>query len=379
MKRLLKKIIIIFLGFITKFKRIYNKSDTNCVVIIKQDGIGDFVLFEPAALELRQYYADKKIILCCGNLVRSLALSSNLFDEVICFSRKDFELKQIIKTYKKISKIKSDILLHPTQPRTVEAEIMAFWINAKQKIASLGEAGALPLTLKKKFDNIYDKLIDTGEQNMTLIQSANFVRGIGDVSYKCSLPKISEVHNFPIYLPKEFYVVFLGGSTFNKLWPPERFYKVAEYISQNTSWDCIVCGTDIDREQEEEFRSQGPLNFYSFVGKTNLEELIYIISKSKLVLGNDTCAIHIANAVNVQSICVRGQFSGNKFYPYVVEELDSESVYPISVSSDPDCKWCTLKNGGYSCLSGNYHAHKKVDCLLNVQVSDVIQAIKKVI
>lgn len=378
MKKIIKILLCRFLGLITSVKRAFNKGNTNTILIIKQDGIGDFVLFLPIAEEIRKYYSEKKIIFCCSPLTKEMALSSGFFDETICFSRKDFDLLNICKTFRLFSRVKCDLLLHPTQPRTVEAEIVAYWINAKEKIASLGEAGALPMSAKHKFDKIYNKLIDTGERNMTLIQSANFVRKLGDIDFKVSLPVITNIQTYPICLPENFFVVFLGGSVFNKLWPPERFHSVAEYIVNKTTWKCFVCGTEKDIQQLGCFNDSG-IEYYSLLGKTSINELIYVLSKAKLVIGNDTCAIHIANAVRVPSICVKGQFSGEKFFPYKVETKTNEDILPYAVSSDVKCKWCTLRNGGYFCLHGDYFAHKKVKCLMHVNVETVIETVDNVL
>lgn len=378
MKKYVKKLLYLFFGFVTAIKRYFNKGNTNTIVIIKQDGIGDFVLFLPIAEELRRFYFDKKITFCCSPLTKDMAESCGYFDKVICFSRKDFDIKNIGKTYRFFSKQKYDLLLHPTQPRTIEAETIAYWINANRKIASLGEAGALPMSIKRKFDKIYDKLIDTGEKNMTLIQSAVFLREIGDVNYRVSLPQISKIPTCPICLPTDFFVIFLGGSIYNKLWPAERFCSVAKHIIKKTSWKCVVCGTEKELEQLGAF-DDGEIEFYSLLGKTSINELIYVISRAKLVVGNDTCAIHIANASKTPSVCVKGQFSGEKFFPYRIESSAEDDIFPAAVSSEVKCRWCTLRNGGYFCLHGDYFAHKKVKCLLHVGVESVIEVVDNVL
>ncbi len=374
-----QKFLYVFYGLISACKRLFNKGDTNTVLIIKQDGLGDFVLFLPIAEEIRKYYSDKKIVFCCSPPTVDLAKNCGFFDQIVCFSKRDFAPSVIGKTYRKFSRIKCDLLLHPTQPRTVEAETVAKWVNAKIKIASLGESGALPAKLKRKFDRIYDKLVDTGERNMTLVQSSNFLRELGDTGFKVGLPKIANVQVFPIALPKDFFVIFLGGSIFNKLWPPERFSQVAGHIVQKTGWECLVCGTEKDAGQLANF-DDGSFRFYSLLGKTTINELIFVLSKAKMVVGNDTCAVHIANAVGVPSVCVKGQFSGEKFFPYKPEKIDKGDILPAAVCSDVQCKWCTLSDGGgYFCLHGDYFAKKKTDCILRVNVKDVIAVVDGVL
>lgn len=370
-----KKIRIKLLGMRVRFKRKFNKKETNTVFLIKWDGIGDFVLFLPIAEELRRLYKDKRLIIACDKHVEYLALECGFFDEVISFDRDDFSFRRIKKTYKKIiSKIKCDILLHPTQPRSIAAEILAYLTNAKTKIASLGELGAMSESLKAKCDKTYDRFIDTGERNMTMVQNANFVRALGAENFLVTMPKIKSVRESYIPLPDNYFVVFLGGSVYNKLWPAEDFCEVSRHIAKKTGWVPLLCGLKTDIEQERKFAEAENLDYYSLVGKTSMCDLVYVISKAKLVIGNDTCAVHIANAVRVPSVCVRGQFSGEKFFPYVVEKSSDDDMYPTHVCADVHCKWCTLRGGGFFCLHGDYYAKKKVKCLMRVSVDDVIMA-----
>jgi len=371
----LKKIRIKLLGLRVYFKRKFNRGETNTVFLVKWDGIGDFVLFLPIAEELRRLYNDKKLIIACDKHVEYLALECGFFDEVISFDRDDFSFGRIKKTYKSvISKIKCDILLHPTQPRSLSAEILAYLTNAKTKIASLGEVGAISVKLKAKCDKTYDRLIDTGERNMTMIQNASFIRALGAEDFLVTMPKFRSVRESYIPLPENYFVVFLGGSIFNKLWPAEKFLEVARHIIKETGWVPLLCGLKTDMDQERVFAEAGDIDYYSLVGKTSMCDLIYVISRAKMVIGNDTCAIHIANAVRVPSVCVRGQFSGEKFFPYVVEKSLSDDMYPTHVCADAHCKWCTLRGGGFFCLHGDYYAKKKVKCLMRVSVDDVIKA-----
>ena len=371
--------IVMRLGVRTKIKRFFNTGNNNAVLIIKRDGIGDFVLFKDAFKRLREIYKDKKLVVCVTNYTKPLAESYGYFDEVIALSKNDFTTQNIYKTYNKLSKYKFDVLLHPTQPRNIEAEVTAYLVNAKTKIASLGENGAHTPKTKAKFDTIYDKLIDTGNENMTLIQTANFIRGLGDKDYKISLPKLTPSVEFKMYLPNNFFVIFMGGSIYNKLWPAERFYKVAKHIQEKTGYEIVICGTKEDFGELEEFKIQGDIKIYSYINKTSILELITIISKAKLVVSNDTCAVHIANAVGVKSVAITGQFSGSKFYPYVVEKHADDDIYPTCVQIETGCKWCTLKGKAYHCIGGNYFAHKKLKCVMGISTEKVIEEVDKIL
>jgi ADP-heptose:LPS heptosyltransferase len=193
------------------------------------------------------------------------------------------------------------------------------------------------------------------------------------------MPKIKNVRKSNIALPENYFVVFFGGSVYNKLWPAENFYKVAYHIAEKTGLIPLLCGLKTDKEQERAFAASGDLKYYSLVGKTTMCDLVYLISKAKLVIGNDTCASHIANATGVPSLTVKGQFSGEKFFPYEVEKKNEDDIYPFYVCSDVHCKWCTLRNGGYFCMHGDYYAKKTVKCLMRVSAEDAIKEADKLL
>ncbi len=363
-----------------KIKKNRKSEDNNAVILMKFDGLGDFVLFMNVAREITEYYQGKSVTFCCSPSFVPYAEELNCFDKIMPVHFEELSLKRIWKTYKKLSKEKYDVLLHPTQPRSVYAEMLASFVNAKQKIASFGECGGVPLKIKKKCDKIYDRLIDTDVDHMTMIQTAEFLRGIGYINYQAKLPTMSEITCSHIYLPEKFFIVFMGASVYNKQWDPKKFFEIAKYISEKTGWKCVLCGADCDMEQERLFSEQGELEYYSFTGRTTLHDLAYIISKSKLVIGNDTCAIHIANAYNIQSICIKGHFSGEKFYPYVTEVDEPDRVRPIVVCCDKSqfpCYACTAVNNGengYSCIS-HYFAEERVKCIEQITVDMVCEAV----
>ena len=367
--------IVMRLGVQTKIKRFFNTGKNNAVLIIKRDGIGDFILFLDAFKRLKEFYKGKKFVVCVTNYTKPIAEECGLFDEVIALSKNDFTTDNIYKTYKLLSKYKFDVLLHPTQPRNIESEVTAYLVNAKVKIASRGELGAHSPKTKAKFDTIYDKLLETGNENMTLIQTANFIRALGDTEYKISMPRIKPFIDFNMYLPENFFVIFMGGSIYNKLWPAERFYQVAKHISEKTGYECVICGTKEDYNELEIFKSQGDLKFSSLIGKTSIIELITVLSKAKLLVSNDTSAVHIANALGVKSLAIKGQFSGSKFYPYVVEKENEGDIYPNFVEIPTGCRWCTLKGKAYHCIGGNYFAAKKLKCIMGISTEKVIEAV----
>ena len=144
-----------------------------------------------------------------------------------------------------------------------------------------------------------------------------------------------------LYVPEnDYYILFLGGSTSAKKWSVANYYKIAEQVDKRTNYTCVLAGTAEEKAQEAYFLDRY-LNFYSYIGKTNLEELQKLIENAKFVIGNDTSAIHMAAALGVPSVCVSSSASSNRFYPYDVD--NNNGVAPICVKKDVPCKGNIIK------------------------------------
>ena len=89
-----------------------------------------------------------------------------------------------------------------------------------------------------------------------------------------------------------------------------------------------------------------PLN-----GQTDLGQLSYVISRSKLHLGVDSCGIHIASAFDIPMVAIYGNsdprccgpFFGNKEKQSIITPFDFEKVYPSYADAEPKKAIDTLK------------------------------------
>ncbi len=116
-----------------------------------------------------------------------------------------------------------------------------------------------------------------------------------------------------ISLPDNFVVLFPGASADKRKWPKDNFIKISEYLINNYKFNIVVCGSGEDKISFENEK------FFDMTGKTNLMQLVYIISKSKLIISNDTSGAHIGAALDIPLI-VLSQFNHcGRFFPYPSE------------------------------------------------------------
>lgn len=346
------------------------KPNHGRITVIKFDGLGDFVLFLDAAKELRKMYPGKTIALSCSPEAKQIAEPSGYFDEIVCFTKQDFMPGNIGKVAKRARALDCEVLLHPTVSRDYFSEIVALFINAGAKYSVCNEH-AFPERVNRWIEKQYDEIFDVGKYSMALEQNANFLRCLGHRDFKSAVPTLKVDESCRLCLPTDFFVLFVGGSKWDKIWLEERFCHVAKWIRERTGWTCVTCGVEADKKTEEYFLKNG-LEFYSYVGKTSIQELIYIISKARFVFGNDTSATHIAASLNVPTVCVRSAVSKNRFYPYVVDILKEENVLPVDVGVNPKCAGCSL-DGKFRACRDRAMIKGKMDCICRVTAEMVIE------
>ncbi|MCS7261936.1 MAG: glycosyltransferase family 9 protein [Aquificaceae bacterium] len=139
-------------------------------------------------------------------------------------------------------------------------------------------------------------------------------------------------------LPADFVVVAPFSNFPLKEWHIKGWLELVERLPL----PAVVVGLERDRERALLF-TQKAINL---VGKTNLRELITLISLSKAVLSCDSSPVHVANALGVPAISVYTATSPRYgFYPLKGYALTPD--LPCSPCS-PNPKRC--KTGTYACL-----------------------------
>lgn len=345
------------------------KSVKGVVTIVKYDGIGDFILFLDSAKGLRELYKDKKIILSCPGVVKNLAIESGCFDEVICFSRISSQFLKFNEIEEKVSKLDCELLIHASISRDFFAEALVSVIRADKKVT-------MPFTYlyaenyHKWVVGNYDEFLNVPTNGMVLEINAEMVRQLGYTNFKSASPKIQAI-NQEITIPENYFVLFMGGSSIVKRWHVEKWYEVAKYIAKTTGLTCVLAGDYDEVSQENYFKNKNEFEYYSYLGRTSLLELIYIISKSKFVIGNDTCAIHMASALSVKSLCITSASAKDRFYPYKADFLNGYE--PNFIKKSVECEGCSFdKNTFINCVKG-----KTLDpvmrCLREISANDFIE------
>lgn len=123
--------------------------------------------------------------------------------------------------------------------------------------------------------------------------------------------------------------------TVNKNWPADCWRRLIEMLVEKLH--VIEVGTDspFDRGMF------GP-RFHSFVGKTSLSDLAYVMSQADLFIGPSSGGMHFANAYGIKSVIIFGGYESPAGYEYprTVSFYTSKTEPCWSMEPCPHCAQC---------------------------------------
>jgi ADP-heptose:LPS heptosyltransferase len=298
------------------------------LVIIKNDLIGDYILFRNFLPYIKQSekYKDYKIILI-GNIIwKNIAetLDATYYDEMIWVSFDRFykDLPYRRKTVKSLLSKGYQTLFYPVYSGDIYTEqFLIAKITAKEKIKyaqPLPEAGT-------KVNPCFTEVIRSEHRYLFEIYRYKemfelFLRiSIEDFQWR----NLNVNANQLAGIPKQYVVFFPGSSAYLKRWNASNFVQVADYIMSTYPYHIVLAGSKKDKKYakaiiagvDEKYRNR----LSDFTGKTSLLDLANMIRNSNLLITTDSASLHMAAAVNKETICVFMGESYGRFTPYPTE------------------------------------------------------------
>jgi heptosyltransferase-2 len=164
--------------------------------------------------------------------------------------------------------------------------------------------------------------------------------------------------------PSGEYILLVPGSVWNtKRWSGQGYRQVIQYLNR-TSRKVVLGGSPAERPLLEEI-SAG-LDVVNIAGITGISETLYVTKNARLVVCNDSMALHLASAFQIPNVavfcatCPSFGFSPWKNRAIVVER------------SDLACKPCR-RHGSMEC------PNKTWECINGLPAERVIEAMEKLL
>jgi len=318
------------------------------VLVVRLDAIGDFVLWSGAARALRAWLGpDAHVTLAANATWADLARDANIADEVWPVRRGALEMDGTYRAEmrRRVAGGRFDLAINPRYTREMLfGDSMMRWTRAKDRIGMIGEGLLLPERERRWADTWYTQLLPTSAEFMHESERhAEFLRGIGVPLAGIPAPSLNVPHLSVAEgeeLAGDYFVVFPGASLLEHRWAPSGFADVALHIQRRTGWRPVLLGDNADLGLTNAVAASVP-GAVNLAGRTSVPIFASLIQGARLVVTNDTSAVHLAAATGVHAICITGGWHWQRFVPYP-ESLGeiAQRVHAVSMVDEMSCFKC---------------------------------------
>jgi heptosyltransferase II len=335
------------------------------ILLTRTDRLGDLVLTTPAIKAVRNAYPGAYIAMIVRPYTEPVARGNPYLDEIIVYDKygKHKGLFAALKFAYEIRKKGFDraIMFHPTN----RMHITAYTANIPRRIGYDNKMGFLLTDRIRNFKHQGRK----HERDYTL----DMLKALGIISEEKELfmplddnarAKANEILiGSGMRKDGKFIVMHPGASCASKIWPLERFAKLADSIIQNSNIKIIIIGGKDERdifcaETVKKFMQEEAIFLH---GKLNIKTLAALIEKASLFISNDSGPVHIAAAVGTPVIDIFGRGQPG-LGPLRWGPLGPNDII---LHKDLGCK--------EKCLAHN--CRKGFACIRSISVDDVYNAV----
>ncbi|MCX5716642.1 MAG: glycosyltransferase family 9 protein [Candidatus Omnitrophica bacterium] len=136
--------------------------------------------------------------------------------------------------------------------------------------------------------------------------------------------------------------VSAGAKSHTKRWPVKGFIDLCKRLAVKMGVRVLLIGDKSDAAINKEIASAGINGVYDITGRTNLRELAYLLSLSRLLVTNDSAPLHVASSVNTPTVAIFGPTDHKKYGPLAQRSAVVRKGLLCSPCGEPQCKFNTL-------------------------------------
>ncbi len=320
--------------------------------------IGDAVMTIPSLRALRRHFKESEISLLVKPWVAPLFYDSPYIDNLILYPREADSLTwkwRFARSLKREGFSKAILLQN-----AFDAALIAFLAGIPERMGYTRDLRGCLLTDRIPYQN-EDRRIHHIDYYLELLRRAGIPAQYSRPWIRLSLSERLEARRRLSSLQRPILAINPGAAYGSaKRWFPERFASVADTFMRFTGGSVVLLGGDREIEITKEIRKNiSGEDIMILTGKTNLRELIAIISECDVLLSNDSGPMHIGYAVGTPLVALFGSTSPELTGP--------RGFMDIVIKKHIDCSPCFKR----TC--------EKMTCMDAIEVEEVFDAIKKLI
>ncbi|HTH83204.1 MAG TPA: glycosyltransferase family 9 protein [Mucilaginibacter sp.] len=339
----LTRFILLKLPYLFRFFYKF-RSPRKRILLIKTDAIGDYVLFRNflEVLKSSEKFKDYDIDVLGNSVWSDIALwYDQPFVHKFTFIKPNELYEAPAKVFGlgwKLFNAKYDLVMQPSYTRNIINDGLAALTGTMNIIGYKSDNEALAPRYKAKTDQFYSELLALPQQYYFEFDRTRYF--------------FEQVLKHPVDLAGPYFpakntgrqgiTLFLGAGNHKRGWQTENFLQLMELIIGETGQPVHLLGGPEVEETAAYLKSAFPEDsVINLAGKTTLPQLIDHITRTSLVICNETSAVHIAAACNTKTVCILGGGHFGRFAPYP-EHVHNRTVFVYEKMPCFNCNWICI-------------------------------------
>ena len=355
--------------FLSIFKIFEGKkiNDLNNILVIQLWGLGETVLTLPAIGALRQRYKKSNIDMLATDRNKEVYFKNKNIDNIRILNLNPVSVWLfILGNFKKY-----DLVIDMEEYLNVSS-IIAFFVGKRRIGFSRGIRA-----------NLYTDKVGYNDKQHVVYTFLDLLKPLGIKEKACRLNKLNYLVNDKknadnllkkVNIGKKDFLVGFGvgaaESAKSRMWPKERFAKVADYLIKKYKAKIILIGNNEEKKFINELQDlmERKNDSFNAAGLINVREMFYLISLCKMFIGNDSGPMHVAASQGVKTIGLFGCNLPVRFMPF------GKNGY-----------YLYKKDNQYACINvhkgevGECKFGKENACVKKILVGDVVSLVDKIL
>jgi lipopolysaccharide heptosyltransferase II len=337
------------------------------ILIIQPSRIGDIVFSLPLLAAIKKKYPNSRISWIVDERCAEILENNPNLENIFIWNKKLFSFKYYKNLKCKLKKHKFDLSidLHGL----AKSAILVIFANAKFKIASSSTNGMRELSWMFSREI---KSSDSGqhcvERHLEVAKFLDCTYDVGDANYLSVAISKKDFEEVSGKLAKEGILrvnnmigIHPGGGWISRRWGSYKFASLAKKLKIELDAEIVLVGGKEGGASEKglskEILDNSQVKIIDMAGKFTLKELCAFLKMCKVFVGNESGPMHIATALNIQSVAILGPTNARRTGPYKGNtKVIQHKVY---------CQPCRNK----TC--------KKLTCMRYVTISEVFEEVRK--
>ncbi|WCL47959.1 lipopolysaccharide heptosyltransferase II [Leptospira sp. GIMC2001] len=343
------------------------------ILIIQTAFLGDLILTTPFVHQVKKLYPNSKITIVVNQGTASVLEGNPDLDQILQLDKKRAKksVSYFVRFAYELRKKKFDLVLSPHF--SFRSSLLSWLTKAKVRIG-YKQAG---------FSFLYTKKVNRPLQGMhevdklfSLIYDNTIEFPKGRERRPYLYPKSEDINFVNSLLSKDiqdFILISPSSLWETKRYPSSGFIELSKIILERTNLAIVLSGSPSDLELTNsiyesviESKPKWKERLLNLACKTNLIQLAGLISKSKIIVSNDSSPIHYASAFNIPTLMIYGATIPEFGYSTLVENQEIAEITGL------DCRPCGI-HGGRICPEKHFR------CMLDQDPKTLFSKIENIL